>query len=132
MLKEPLRPEDLLSEKIIGAAIEVHKQLGPGLLESAYQQCLAYELGQRGLRFQMEKPLPVVYKNVRLNCGYRLDFLIEDTIIVELKTVAKINDLHRAQLLSYLKMANLKLGLLINFNVTLLKRGGIKRIAHNL
>lgn len=132
MLKEPLRPEDKITEQIIGAAIEVHRQLGPGLLESAYQQCMAYELSQRGVRFQMEKPLPVQYKNVLLDCGYRLDFLVEDLVIVELKAVHELNDLHKAQLLTYLKLANLKLGLLLNFNVTLLKRKGIQRIALNL
>lgn len=132
MLKEPLRPEDKITEQIIGAAIEVHRQLGPGLLESAYQQCLAYELSQRGVRFQMEKPLPIQYKNVLLDCGYRLDFLVEDLVIVELKAVHELNDLHKAQLLTYLKLANLKLGLLLNFNVTLLKRKGIQRIALNL
>lgn len=132
MLKEPLRPEDKITEQIIGAAIEVHRQLGPGLLESAYQHCMAYELSQRGVRFQMEKPLPVQYKNVLLDCGYRLDFLVEDLVIVELKAVHELNDLHKAQLLTYLKLANLKLGLLLNFNVTLLKRKGIQRIALNL
>lgn len=132
MLKEPIRPEDTITDKIIGAAIEVHKHLGPGLLESAYQQCLAYELSQRELNFVIEKPLPVQYKQVLLDCGYRLDFLVEETVVVELKSVKELTDLHKAQLLTYLKLSNRKLGLLLNFNVNRLKLGGIKRVALNL
>jgi GxxExxY protein len=132
MLREPLRAEDLLTEKIIGAAIAVHKELGPGLLESAYQQCLAYELDNLGIPFTREKPLPINYKGVLLDCGYRLDFLVADEIILELKAVDSLNNLHTAQLLTYLKLTRLRLGLLINFNVNRLVAGGIKRVAHNL
>jgi len=131
-MKEPLRREDEVTGKIIGAAIEVHKQLGPGLLESAYQICLAREMELRGINFEREKPLPIIYKGTSLDQGYRLDFLVEDSIIVELKSVKKLNEIHHAQTLSYLKLANLQLGLLLNFNVIRLKQGGIKRIANNL
>jgi len=131
-MKEPLRKEDKVTGKIIGAAIEVHKQLGPGLLESAYQICLAREMELRGINFEREKPLPIIYKGTNLDQGYRLDFLVEDSIIVELKSVKKLNEIHHAQTLSYLKLANLQLGLLLNFNVIRLKQGGIKRIANNL
>ena len=128
-MKEALRPEDLITEKIIGAAIEVHKQLGPGLLESAYQVCLAHEMGLRGIRFEREKPIPLFYKGVMMEQAYRADFVVEDTIIVELKAVKEFENIHTAQLMSYLKLADLKLGLLLNFNVKLLKIGGIKRVA---
>lgn len=131
-MREPLRNEDEITEKIIGAAIEVHRHLGAGLLESAYQSCLAHELTLRGIRFEPEKPLPIVYKGVHLDQGYRLDFLVEGLIIAELKSVNQLTDIHYAQLLSYLKLANLKLGLLLNFNVLRLKNGGIKRVANNL
>ncbi|MCB9004766.1 MAG: GxxExxY protein [Ardenticatenaceae bacterium] len=131
-MREPLRNEDKMTEKIIGAAIEVHRHLGPGLLESAYQVCLAHEMTLRGIRFEREKPLPVVYKSVHLDQGYRLDFLVEGLIIVELKSVKQLTDIHYAQLLSYLKLSDLKLGLLLNFNVLRLKNGGIKRVANNL
>lgn len=132
MLKEELRKEDEITGKIIGAAIEVHRQLGPGLLESAYQGCLAHEMGLRGIHFEREKALPIAYKGISLDQGYRLDFLVEDLIIVELKSVKKLNEIHHAQTLSYLKLANLQLGLLLNFNVLRLKQGGIKRVANNL
>ncbi len=131
-MREPLRKEDEITGKIIGAAIEVHRQLGPGLLESAYQICLAHEMRLRGIQFGREKPLPVVYKGVSLDQGYRLDFLVEGIIIVELKSVKKLDSIHSAQLLSYLKLADLQLGLLLNFNVIRLKEGGIKRIANKL
>ena len=131
-MKEALRPEDLITEKIIGAAIEVHKQLGPGLLESAYQVCLAHEMGLRGIRFEREKPIPLFYKGVMMEQAYRADFVVEDTIIVELKAVKEFENIHTAQLMSYLKLADLKLGLLLNFNVKLLKIGGIKRVALKL
>jgi len=131
-MREPLRPEDLITEKIIGAAIEVHKQLGPGLLESAYQVCLAYEMGLRGIRFEREKPMPLIYKGITMEQAYRADFVVEDTIIVELKAVKEFENIHTAQLMSYLKLADLKLGLLLNFNVKLLKNGGIKRVAIKL
>lgn len=116
-----------ISGQIIGAAIEVHDKLGPGLLESAYQKCMAHELIQRGLIVQSEVPRPIIYKEIHLNHGYRLDILVERTIVVEIKTVEAFSDVHFAQLLTYLKLGNYKLGLLINFNVSLLKYG-IKRI----
>jgi GxxExxY protein len=131
-MKEALRPEDLITEKIIGAAIEVHKQLGPGLLESAYQVCLAHEMGLRGIRFEREKPMPLFYKGVVMEQAYRADFVVENSVIVELKAVKELENIHTAQLMSYLKLADLKLGLLLNFNVKLLKIGGIKRVAIKL
>ncbi len=108
--------ENQISKIIIGAAIEVHKHLGPGLLESSYEACLAYELKQRGLNTQTQVALPIVYKEVKLNAGYRIDLLVENKIIIELKAVEVLTDMHTAQLLTYLKLKNLKLGLLINFN----------------
>jgi len=117
-----------LTEKIIGAAIEVHRALGPGLLESAYEACLVYELSERGLKVEAQKPVPLVYKAVSLDCGYRLDVLVEDTVIVEIKSIDRIMPIHRAQVISYLKLTGLPIGLLINFNVKLLKLG-IERIA---
>jgi len=131
-MREPLRDEDKITEKIIGAAIEVHRHLGPGLLESAYQVCLAHEMTLRGIHFEREKSLPIVYKGVHLDQGYRLDFLVEGLIIVELKSIKQLTDIHYAQVLSYVKLADLKLGLLLNFNVLRLKNGGIKRVANNL
>ncbi len=116
-----------ISKKIIGAAIEVHKALGPGLLESAYQECLYFELVNKGLNVRKEVPRPIVYKDVKLDHGYRIDLLVEEQVVVELKTVEFLTDVHFAQTLTYLKLGNYKLGLLINFNVTLLK-DGIKRI----
>ncbi len=112
-----------LSNKVIGCAIEVHKTLGPGLLESTYQQCLAHELSIHQIKFKIEHPLPVKYKEIHLDCGYRLDFLVEDEIILELKSVEQLKGIHEAQLLTYLKLANIRHGFLINFNVTLLKQG---------
>ena len=126
---ETLR-ENSITEKIIGAAIDVHKALGPGLLESAYEECLCYELKQAGLFIERQVPLPVVYKEVLLDCGYRLDVIVENSVIVELKTVEALKPIHEAQLLTYLKMTNKQIGLLINFNVPALK-DGIKRIVHN-
>jgi GxxExxY protein len=120
-----------VTEQIIAAAMKVHRALGPGLLESAYEACLAYELAKRGLRVEQQKSLPITYGDVQLDCGYRLDMLVEDVVIVELKSVEALTELHRAQLLSYLKLANCKVGLLINFNVTLL-RSGIRRVVNNL
>jgi GxxExxY protein len=119
-----------ITEQVIGACIEIHKQIGPGLLESAYEECLCYELSQRGIRFERQKPLPVKYKGVSLDCGYRLDLVVEGEIILELKTVESLLPIHEAQLLTYLKLSELTLGLLINFNVPVLK-DGIKRIANN-
>lgn len=118
-----------ITEKIIGAAIDVHRALGPGLLESAYQACLAFELRRRGLQVIEEKALPVIYHEVRLDCGYRLDLLVEDSVIVELKSVDCLMPIHEAQLLSYLKLAHCRVGLLINFNEKLL-RSGIRRLAN--
>ena len=115
--------ENELTEKFIGAAIEVHKSLGPGLLESTYEQCLAGELDLRNIKFEMQKPLPVIYKGTKLDCGYKIDLLIEGKLIVELKSVEKIADVHIAQILTCMKLAKIRLGLLINFNVKLLKNG---------
>ena len=112
-----------LSTKVIGAAIEVHKALGPGLLESTYKQCLAHELNINGINFKIESPVPVIYNGMKLDCGYRVDLLVENKIIVELKSVESLSNIHQAQILSYLKLANLRKGLLINFNVKLLKNG---------
>ena len=118
-----------LSSKIIGAAIEVHKALGPGLLESAYEECLCHELSLQGLRLERQKPLPIIYKGKQLDCGYRLDVVVENKIIIELKACEKIEPIHRAQLLTYLKLSNLNLGLLLNFNVPVL-RDGIFRLVN--
>ncbi len=115
------------TEIIIGKAIEVHKSLGPGLLESAYQECLYFELIQSGLLVEKEKPMPVVYKEVKLDHGYRIDLLVERQIVIEIKTVESFTDVHFAQVLTYLRLGDYKLGLLINFHVSLLKNG-IKRI----
>jgi GxxExxY protein len=119
------------TEVIIGKAIEVHRHLGPGLLESAYESCLLYELLQVGLNVEQQKSLPIRYKGVEIDCGYRIDLLVEEIIIVELKSVEKVLPVHKSQLLSYLRLSNLNLGLLINFNVSILK-DGISRIANNL
>ncbi len=118
-----------LTEKIIGAAIEVHRTLGPGLLESAYQECLAQELTLRKVPFAKEKNLPVEYKGVHVDCGYRIDFLIDNQVIVELKAVEAVLPIHRAQLITYLKLTGCKVGLLINFNVQQLIKG-IERLAN--
>jgi GxxExxY protein len=120
-----------LTEKIIGAAIEVHKSLGPGLLESAYEVCLAHELSLAGISFDRQVPVPVIYKSVPLDCGYRLDFLVENAVVVELKTIESLQPIHEAQLLTYLKLGGWLIGLLINFNVPVLKKG-IKRMVNNL
>jgi GxxExxY protein len=114
---------DELSNKVIGCAIEVHRNLGPGLLESTYEHCLAFELQTEGLAFARQKPLPVNYKGTELDCGYRVDLLIEDTLIVELKSVDKLQKIHEAQILTYMRLSNTSLGLLINFNETLPKNG---------
>ena len=118
---------DPLSREVLGCAIEVHKHLGPGLLESAYQNCLAYELTQQGIPFRKEIDLPVQYKGIRLDCGYRLDLIVDEQLIVELKSVDKLAPIHEAQLLTYMKLAGISIGLLLNFNVLKLKDGGIKR-----
>ncbi|PKP30051.1 MAG: GxxExxY protein [Bacteroidetes bacterium HGW-Bacteroidetes-16] len=119
--------ENELSTIIIGCAIEVHKQLGPGLLESAYQECLFYELKSAGLKVQKEKLMPIVYKEVKLDHGYRIDLLVEDKVVIEIKTVDSFVDVHTAQVLTYLKLGNYKLGLLLNFQTAILKNG-IKRL----
>ncbi|HEX7542000.1 MAG TPA: GxxExxY protein [Anaerolineales bacterium] len=116
-----------ITEAIIGAAIDVHRALGPGLLESAYQACLAYELIERGRKVEQQKALPIVYKNIHLDAGYRLDLLIDDKVIVEIKSVDSIAPIHEAQLLSYLRLSKKKVGLIINFNVKVL-RYGIRRL----
>jgi GxxExxY protein len=118
-----------ISGIIINAAIEVHRTLGPGLLESAYQECLHYELIQRGVDVVKEHPLPIVYKEIKLDHGYRIDLLVNNKIVVEIKTVDSFTDVHFAQVLTYLKLGNYKLGLLINFNVSMLKKG-IKRFVN--
>ena len=118
-----------ITEAIIGAAIEVHRALGPGLLESAYVTCLVYELRERGFKVLQEVPLLLIYKEVKLDCGYHLDLLVNDAVIVEVKSVESLAPIHEAQLLSYLKLADCKIGLLINFNVKMLKYG-VKRLAN--
>lgn len=122
---------DAISYKIIGLAIEVHKQLGPGLLESAYQECLHYEIVNSGLTVERQKALPIVYKDVKLDHGYRIDLLIENKIVIELKTVEAFTDVHFAQILTYLKLGNYPLGLLINFDSKILKNN-IKRFINTL
>ncbi len=117
---------DDLSNRVIGCAIEVHRHLGPGLLESAYEQCLAHELSRNNIGFQLQLAQPVRYKDILLDCGYRIDVLVENQIIIELKSVEKLLGIHEAQLLTYMKLAEIKIGLLMNFNVTKLKEG-IKR-----
>jgi GxxExxY protein len=120
---------DQLSHRIIGAAIEVHRHLGPGLLESAYETCLVFELRQLGLSVEEQKPLAVIYKDVKLDCGYRLDLVVEGEIIVEIKAVEQLLPIHEAQLLSYLRLSHKKVGLLMNFHVPVLKNG-LKRIVN--
>ncbi len=119
-----------LTATIIGAAIEVHRTIGPGLLESAYEECLSQEMGIQGLKFQRQPPLPVVYKGVTLDCGYRLDFVVEKAVVLELKAISVIEPIHEAQLLTYLKLGGWSVGRLVNFNVPVL-RHGIKRIVLN-
>ena len=123
--------ENQISEIIIGCAIEVHKNLGPGLLESAYEECLYYEIGSKGLWIEKQKPLPLVYKAIRMEVGYRLDLVIENKVIVEIKSVDYLNDIHMAQVLTYLKILDLRLGLLMNFNVLRMKED-IKRVVNNI
>ena len=122
--------ENEISNKIIGFAIDVHKSLGPGLLESAYKECLCYKLMQSGLKVEKEKPMPLVFEEVKLDCGYRIDLLVEKKVVIEIKSVEALNDVHTAQTLTYMKLGKYQLGLLINFNVTLLKNG-IKRLVNN-
>ena len=123
--------EDELSNIIIGCAIKVHSGLCPGLLESAYEECLNYELTKAGLSVQKQKPLPLIYEEVKLEVGYRIDLLVENKVVIEVKSVEGLNDVHLAQVLTYLKLNNYKLGLLINFNVALLKNG-LKRVVNKL
>lgn len=123
--------ENQISERIIGCGIQVHKELGPGLLESSYEECLYYELVQNGLTVEKQKGLPLLYKDVKLDCGYRIDLLVENKVIVEVKSVKELDDIHLAQVLTYLKLSKCRLGLLMNFNEVLLK-DGIKRIVNRL
>ncbi len=116
-----------LTEEVIGAAIEVHRHLGPGLLESAYEECLCHELSLRNLCFERQKPLPLEYKGIKLDCGYRIDLLIENKILLELKCVDRITPIHEAQLMTYLRLSGVKVGLIVNFYVAVIK-DGIKRI----
>lgn len=120
-----------LTHRIIGAAIEVHRAIGPGLLESAYEECLCEELTLRQIQFERQRALPVVYKGMRLECGYRLDLLVANIVVVEVKAIENILPIHEAQLLTYLKLGGWKIGLLINFNVPMLKQG-IRRLVLNL
>jgi GxxExxY protein len=118
---------DLLTQRVIGFAIDVHRQLGPGLLESAYEECLCFELKDNSLPFKRQVPLPVVYKSVRLDCGYRLDVVVQDQVILELKTVERLVPIHEAQMLTYMKLSGIRTGLLLNFNSAVLK-DGIRRL----
>ncbi|MBI2968477.1 MAG: GxxExxY protein [Bacteroidetes bacterium] len=119
--------ENEIANKIIGIAIEIHKTLGPGLLESAYKECMYYKIGKSELWVEKEKPMALIFEEVKLDCGYRIDLLVEKKLVIEIKSVEALNDIHLAQTLTYLKLGNYKLGLLINFNVVLLK-SGIKRV----
>ena len=121
-----LAHETGLSPRVIGLAIDVHRQLGPGLLESAYEECLCFELREAGIAYRRQVPLPIVYKDVRLDCGYRIDVMVEGELIIEIKSLERILPIHEAQILTYLKLAHLRAGLLMNFNSVLLK-DGIKR-----
>jgi GxxExxY protein len=123
--------ENEIANKIIGLAIEVHSALGPGLLESAYQECLFYKIGKSGMKVEKEKPMPLIFEEVKLECGYRIDLLVENKLVIEFKSVEALNDVHLAQTLTYMKLGNYKLGLLINFNVALLKNG-IRRVVNGL
>ena len=125
MDKDPLNN---VTSGIIGAAIDVHRALGPGLLESAYEACLAYELIQREMKVEQQKPLPLIYRDVQLDCGYRIDLLVDDAVILEVKSVDSLAPIHQAQLLSYLKLSGCEVGLLINFNVKLLKQGIVRMV----
>ena len=120
-----------ISQEIIGAVIVVHSELGPGLLESVYEECLAYELTLRNISFERQKPVPVMYKGKQIDCGFRLDLLVSDSIVVELKTVEQILPVHQAQLMTYLKLTGCKLGLILNFNVEKMVKG-IKRMVNHL
>lgn len=121
---------DPLTERIIGLAIDIHRQLGPGLLKSAYEECLAFELQQAGIAFERQISVPVVYKSIRLDCAYRLDLKVENKLIVEIKSVERLMPIHEAQLITYLRLTGLAVGLLLNFNTNVLKNG-IRRLAHS-
>ena len=121
---------DALTQQIIGAAIAVHRELGPGLLESSYEACLTFELVERRLRFERQKPLPLVYRGRTLDCGYRIDLLVEEEVVVEVKSVERLEPIHTAQVLSYLRLSSRKVGLLINFNVKWLADRGIRRVVN--
>ena len=123
--------ENEISNKVIGLAIEVHSALGPGLLESAYKECMCYKINQSGLGVEKEKPMPLIFEGIKLDCGYRIDLLIEHKLVIEIKSVDALNDIHLAQTLTYLKLGGFKLGLLMNFNVLRLK-DGIKRVVNGL
>jgi GxxExxY protein len=123
--------ENELSKIVFDCALKVHQSLGPGLLESAYEECLFYELKKQGLNVEKQKPLPLIYEEVKLDIGYRIDIIVNNKLIIEIKSVEALNDVHFAQLLTYLKLTNCKLGLLINFNVALVKNG-VKRVVNNL
>jgi GxxExxY protein len=123
--------ENEISTKIIGFAIDVHRVLGPGLLENAYKECLFYKINKSGIFVEKEKTLPLIFEEVKLDCGYRLDLLVERKVVVEIKSVESLNEIHLAQTLTYLKLGNFKLGLLINFNEILLKKG-VRRVVNNL
>ena len=123
--------ENELSRYVIGEAIHVHKQLGPGLLESVYEECLSYRLIKSGFKIEKQKPIPLLFEDVKLECGFRCDLLVEGIMIIEIKSVESLNDIHLAQVITYLKLTRIKLGLLINFNVIQLKNG-IKRVVNNL
>lgn len=131
MLSPDEPEENFVSGQIIAAAIKVHKNLGPGLLESSYEACLFYELEQLGLKVRKQVPMPLVYESVQLDVGYRIDLLVEDKVVVEVKSVDALNDVHLAQVLTYLKLSKLKLGLLINFNVMQVVKG-VKRVVNGL
>lgn len=123
--------ENEVSNKVIGCCIEVHKVLGPGLLESAYKECLFYKLGKAGLYVEKEKAIPLVFEEIKLDCGYRVDLLVENKLVLEIKSVEALSDVHLAQVITYIRLGNYKLGLLLNFNVVKFKEG-IKRVVNNL
>jgi GxxExxY protein len=120
--------QEELTRNILAAAIEVHRTLGPGLLESSYEECLCYELSLRGISFERQKSLPVVYKGVKLSCGYRMDIVVENRVILEIKSIEGITEIHKAQLLTYMKLANLGVGLILNFSARLLKDGLVRLV----
>lgn len=129
--KKNVMTENEISKIVVNCALKVHRALGPGLLESSYEECLFYELKKQNLKVEKQKKLPLIYEEVQLNIGYRIDLMVENKVIIELKSVESLNNVHLAQVLTYLKLSNCKLGLLINFNVALIKYG-IKRVANNL